>query len=107
MFKPNFIFFWIFLDLLHSVSVNIHVIKIITRHLADVWYINFSSDPTNKFLVHVCEGIGIGYKSMVKLEFCAQPMHQIYFIIASFFKLVYQKHCVYTTNFPFPWLIIL
>ena len=66
---------WIFLDLL--VSVNIDVIKIITWILADVWQIIFSSDPPNILL---CEGIGIGYKSIVKLKFCAQPMHQIYVI---------------------------
>ena len=66
---------WIFLDLL--VSVNIHVIKIITWNLADVWQIIFSSDPPNILL---CEGIGIGYKSIVKLKFCAQPLHQIYVI---------------------------
>ena len=40
IFQPNFIFFWIFLDLL--LSVNIHVIKMITRNLADVWHIIFS-----------------------------------------------------------------
>ena len=56
-------------------SVNIHVIKIITWNLADVGQIIFSSDPT-KFLL--CIGIGIGYKSMVKFEFCAQPVYQIY-----------------------------
>ena len=37
----------------------------------------FSSDPPNILL---CEGTGIGYKSIVKLKFCAQPMHQIYVI---------------------------
>ena len=35
----------------------------------------FSSDPPN-ILLYV--GTGIGYKSIVKLKFCAQPMHQIY-----------------------------
>ena len=44
---------------------------------ADVWHIIFSSDPPNILL---CVGIGIGCKSMVKLKFCAQPMHQIYVI---------------------------
>ena len=73
--SSSFIFFWIFLDLL--ASVNIHVIKIITWNLADVWQIIFSSDPPNILL---CEGIGIGYKRIVKLKFCAQPMHQIYVI---------------------------
>ena len=58
--------FWIFLDIL--ISVNIHVINIITWNLADIWHIN----------ILLCEGIGIGYKSMVKLMFCAQPMHEIY-----------------------------
>ena len=38
-FQPNFIFFWILLDLL--VSVNIHVIKIITWNVVDVWHISF------------------------------------------------------------------
>ena len=37
----------------------------------------FSYDPTNSLL---SVGIGIGYKSIVKLKFCAQPMHQIYVI---------------------------
>ena len=55
-----------FLDLL--VSVNIHVIKVITWNLADVWHIIFSSDPPN-ILLRV--GIGIGYKISVKLKFCA------------------------------------
>ena len=59
-------FFLIFLDLL--VSVYIHVIKIITGNLADVWRIFVSSDPPSIF---VCEGTGIGYKSIVKLKFCA------------------------------------
>ena len=39
----------------------------------------FSYDPTNS-LLSVGIGIGIGYKSIVKLKFCAQPMHQIYVI---------------------------
>ena len=53
--QTNFTFFWIFLDPL--VSVNIHVIRIITWNLADEWYIIFSSDPTN---ISLCVGIGIG-----------------------------------------------
>ena len=44
IFKPNFLFSWIFFDLL--VLVNIHVIQIITWNLADAWHIMFSSDPT-------------------------------------------------------------
>ena len=38
-------------------------------------------------------GIGIGYKSIVKLKFCAQTMHQIYEKknVLSFLKLVYQN----------------
>ena len=62
-------FFWIFLDLL--VSGNIHVIKIITWNLADIWLIIFSSDPTNILL---CVGIDIGYKRKVKLSF----VHSLY-----------------------------
>ena len=38
---------------------------------------NFSSDPTNILL---CKESGIGYKSIVKVKFSAQPMHQIYVI---------------------------
>ena len=41
------------------------------------WHTIFSSDPPN-ILLYV--GTGIGYKSIVKLKFCAQPMHQIYVI---------------------------
>ena len=37
----------------------------------------FSYDPINSLL---SVGIGIGYKSIVKLKFCVQPMHQIYVI---------------------------
>ena len=37
----------------------------------------FSSDPTNILL---CKESGIGYKSIVKVKFSAQPMHQIYVI---------------------------
>ena len=63
--------------------------KIITWNLADIWHITFSSDPPDILL---CEGTGIGYKSIVKLKFCAKPMHQIYVInIVSFLKLVYQN----------------
>ena len=47
-------------------SVNIHVIKVIKRNLADVGQIIFSSDPT-KFLL--CIGIGIGYKVWSNLSF--------------------------------------
>ena len=72
-----------FLDLL--VSVNIHVIKIITWNLPDLWDIIFSSDPPNILL---CVGIGIGYKIKVKLKFCTQPMHQIYVI----------KYCILLKN---------
>ena len=70
---------WIFLDLL--VSVSIHVVKIITWDLPDVWHINFSSDPTNILL---CVGIDVSFKSTVKFKFYAQPMHQIY----------YTKYCI-------------
>ena len=75
IFQTNFTFFWIFLDLL--VSINIHVIKIITWNLADVWYFIFSTDPTD---ISSCVGIGTGYKSIVKSKFCAQPMYQIFII---------------------------
>ena len=37
----------------------------------------FFSDPPN---ILPCEGTGIGYKSMVKLKFFVQPMHQIFVI---------------------------
>ena len=37
----------------------------------------FFSDPPNILL---CEGNGIGYKSIVKLKFFAQPMHQVFVI---------------------------
>ena len=37
----------------------------------------FYSDPPNILL---CEGIGIGYKTSVKLKFYAQLTHQIYII---------------------------
>ena len=55
-FQPNFIFFWILLDLL--VSVHIHVIKIITWNVVDVWHISFSSDPPN-ILLWVWIGIAL------------------------------------------------
>ena len=82
-FQFFFSFFSIFLDLL--VSVYIHVIKIITGNLADVWRIFVSSYPPNIF---VCEGTGIGYKSIVKLKFRAWPMDQIYVI----------KYCILKTS---------
>ena len=34
----------------------------------DAWHIEFSSNPIN---ISLCVGIGIGYKSAVKLMFCA------------------------------------
>ena len=37
----------------------------------------FFSDPPN---ILSCEGTGIGYKSIVKLKFFAQTMHQIFVI---------------------------
>ena len=37
----------------------------------------FPSDPTN---ISLCVGVGIGYKSTVKVKFCAQSMHQIFVI---------------------------
>ena len=37
----------------------------------------FSSDFLN---ILSCEGTGIGYKSIVTLKVCAQPMHQVYLI---------------------------
>ena len=37
----------------------------------------FFSDSPN---ILPCEGTGIGYKSVVKLKFFAQPMHQIFVI---------------------------
>ena len=49
----------------------------------------FSTDLTD---ISSCMGIGIGYKSIVKLNICAQPMHQIFVInIVSVLKLVYQN----------------
>ena len=47
-------------------SVDIHVIEIITWNLPDVWHMFFSSDPLN---ILICEKTGIGYKSIVKLKF--------------------------------------
>ena len=40
-------------------------------------YFFFFTDPTN--ILSYME-IGTGYKSIVKLKFCAQPMHQIFVI---------------------------
>ena len=37
----------------------------------------FFSDPPN---ILPCEGTGIGYKSIVKLKFFAQPTHQFFVI---------------------------
>ena len=49
----------------------------------------FSSDPPNIFL---CVGIGISYKTRVKLNIFAQPMYHIYGIkYLSFLKLVHQN----------------
>ena len=36
-----------------------------------------------------CEGTGTGYKSIVKLRFCAQPMYQIFVIILFCFVFVH------------------
>ena len=73
--------------------------KIITRNLADVWHI-FSFDPSTILL---CVGIGIGYKSMVKLKFCTQPIHQIYVIkyCIPLMKLVYQNKNVTRHKYGF------
>ena len=76
--------------LISSRSVNIHVIKIITRNLADVWHIIFSSDLPNILL---CLRIGICYKIKVKLKFCAQPMHQLYVI----------KYCILLKTISSEW----
>ena len=95
-----------FLDFL--ASVNIHVIKIITWTLTDVWHINFSSDPTDILL---CVRIGIGYKSIVILKFYAQPMHFPFFQvwkkslpikILSSFALTAQPHQNITNRSLFP-----
>ena len=86
IFQPNFVSFWIFLNLL--VSVNIHVTKAFTWNFADVWHFT-SSDPPN---ILICERAGIGCKSIVKLKFFTQPMHQIYAIkYCILLKLVYQN----------------
>ena len=70
--------FYIILNILRSLSISQFSCNyIITINLADDWHINFPSDPTNNLL---CEGIGIGYKSIAKFKFCEQPMHQIYVI---------------------------
>ena len=37
----------------------------------------FSTDPTD---ISSCVGIGIGFKSIVKLNIRAQPMHKIFII---------------------------
>ena len=75
-FSTKFLFFWIFLDFL--ALVNIHVIKIIT------WIELLQMNGTLFFplilLIFCCVGIGIGYKSIVIVRFCAQPMHQIFVI---------------------------
>ena len=42
----------------------------------------FFSDSPN---ILPCEGTGIGYKSVVKLKFFAQPMHQVFVI----------KYCIF------------
>ena len=113
--------FYILLNTLRS-SISYHVTKIITWNLTDVWFIIFSSDPTN---ISLCVRIDIGYKSIVKWKFCAQPMHQIlvtkYCILQ---KLIYQNkkelpvtsmafmmiasrfeksHCLLKSSVPSPW----
>ena len=61
----------------------------IKRNIAEVKYIKFSSNPINILL---CLGIGVDLKNVVKLKFCAQPMHQIYAMnIVPFLKLVHQN----------------
>ena len=79
----------------------------------------FSTDLTD---ISSCMGIGIGYKSIVKLNICAQPMHQIFVInIVSVLKLVYQNengseygfhddsfqvwksHCLLKSSVPLLW----
>ena len=74
-FNQIFFFFLILLNLL--VSVNIHVIKIITSNLADVWQIIFFSEPPN---ILPFKGTGICSKSIVKLKVFAQPMHRVFVI---------------------------
>ena len=52
------------------------------------YLVHFSTDPTDIS----CVGIGVGYKSIVILKFCAQPMHQISVIKYCILKkLVYQN----------------
>ena len=88
---PNSNFLTIFSILLNilPVSVYIYLIITITWNLADVWHTIFSSDPPN-ILSRV--GIGIGYKIVFKLKFCAQSMHLIYAIKNCFhLKLVDQN----------------
>ena len=53
-----------------------HGIKIVPSNLANFWYI-FPLIFTD---ISSCVGFGIGYKSIVKLNICAQPMHQIFVI---------------------------
>ena len=84
----------------------------------------FSSYPTNILL---CVGIGIGFKSIVKLNSCVQPMHQIYVIKYCIFlktslsvriRMSYQSqvrlfmmivsrleksHCLLKSSIPLPW----
>ena len=51
--------------------------------------VHFSTDSTD---ISSCIGTGIGYKSIVILNICAQPKYQIFLIkILSFLKLVYQN----------------
>ena len=84
--STKFLFFWIFLDFL--ALVNIHVIKnnYMDWTLTDEWHIIFPL----LLLIFCCVGIGIGYKSIVIVRFCAQPMHQIfvikYYISSSSFR---------------------
>ena len=73
-FSTKFLFFWIFLDFL--ALVNIHVIKIIT--LIELLQMNGTLFFPLILLIFCCVGIGIGYKSIVIVRFCAQPMHQIF-----------------------------
>ena len=40
------------------------------------YLVHFSTDPTDIS----CVGIDVGYKSVVKLKFCAQPLHQMFVI---------------------------
>ena len=56
----------------------------------------FFSDPPN---ILPCEGTGIGYKSIVKLKFFAQPTHQVFVI----------KYCILSNDSGvlFYWLTVL